>query len=314
MPPPYPAGRGFNTQPPEGGWKAVRKNDRSGRRFNTQPPEGGWLTARRYSTVHCVSTHSRPKAAGAALVIIPNAGMFQHTAARRRLGEFLAYANAELSFNTQPPEGGWPLPPNDENGKDDLFQHTAARRRLGFGSTSRQTPKRFQHTAARRRLESAAALPPATSCFNTQPPEGGWFYNVGHSKPRERVSTHSRPKAAGGIQGAGCRHRRCFNTQPPEGGWANPRSSVSESALFQHTAARRRLGFGSFSSNVAEAVSTHSRPKAAGLGLNKTPVRITVSTHSRPKAAGMAAFALKFHAGVSTHSRPKAAGWQNITA
>ena len=35
--------RGFNTQPPEGGWvsEACYKCHR-GRGFNTQPPEGGW--------------------------------------------------------------------------------------------------------------------------------------------------------------------------------------------------------------------------------------------------------------------------------
>ena len=35
-------------------------------------------------------------------------------------------------------------------------------------------------------------------CFNTQPPEGGWFLLLNHA-----VYTF------------------CFNTQPPEGGWAH---------------------------------------------------------------------------------------------
>ncbi|KIC12103.1 hypothetical protein MCC93_04740 [Morococcus cerebrosus] len=59
---------------------------------------------------------------------------------------------------------------------DDLFQHTAARRRLG-GFRPHQHPERG---------------------FNTQPPEGGW---IALTKPPFRevhVSTHSRPKAAGG--------------------------------------------------------------------------------------------------------------------
>ena len=34
-------------------------------------------------------------------------------------------------------------------------------------------------------------------------------------------------------------------------------------------------------------VSTHSRPKAAGIVLLPSPPYITVSTHSRPKAAGL---------------------------
>ena len=33
-------------------------------------------------------------------------------------------------------------------------------------------------------------------CFNTQPPEGGWFPFL-QSRGRIMVSTHSRPKAAG---------------------------------------------------------------------------------------------------------------------
>ena len=36
------ANRGFNTQPPEGGWCLVIHFDQRERCFNTQPPEGGW--------------------------------------------------------------------------------------------------------------------------------------------------------------------------------------------------------------------------------------------------------------------------------
>ena len=34
--------RGFNTQPPEGGWDRPRAGRRDKNGFNTQPPEGGW--------------------------------------------------------------------------------------------------------------------------------------------------------------------------------------------------------------------------------------------------------------------------------
>ena len=33
--------------------------------------------------------------------------------------------------------------------------------------------------------------------FNTQPPEGGWFFKQFVSNIQHKVSTHSRPKAAG---------------------------------------------------------------------------------------------------------------------
>ena len=56
--------------------------------------------------------------------------------------------------------------------------------------------------------------------------------------------------------------------------------------VFQHTAARRRLG--GKGCNVASDgwVSTHSRPKAAGVELDEPVEPTVVSTHSRPKAAG----------------------------
>ena len=55
--------------------------------------------------------------------------------------------------------------------------------------------------------------------------------------------------------------------------------------VFQHTAARRRLE--AYSAKLAEvsAVSTHSRPKAAGKSTLAFRRDWLVSTHSRPKAA-----------------------------
>ena len=78
--------------------------------------------------------------------------MFQHTAARRRLGKDATRMADSL-----------------------LFQHTAARRRLVMDQHQAVADLEFQHTAARRRLERQ----------NREKP---------HQK---RVSTHSRPKAAG---------------------------------------------------------------------------------------------------------------------
>ena len=56
-----------------------------------------------------------------------------------------------------------------------------------------------------------------------------------------KVSTHSRPKAAGRHRRQTDQSRRRFNTQPPEGGWY----------------------VGGYGTGIAD-VSTHSRPKAAG--------------------------------------------------
>ena len=76
--------------------------------FNTQPPEGGWIAYDFLRLASNVSTHSRPKAAGARFLALISSRKFQHTAARRRL---VALAQSAR------------LPGQ--------FQHTAARRRLG---------------------------------------------------------------------------------------------------------------------------------------------------------------------------------------
>ena len=144
---------------------------------------------------------------------------FQHTAARRRLVHWWFCCATVPSFNTQPPEGGWSLQYNaplcipyrfntqpPEGGWADgakamvydiLFQHTAARRRLDALLKSNTIPSMFQHTAARRRL-----APDKDEAIIVD-----WFQ---HTAARRRlgfkrlvylvvarVSTHSRPKAAG---------------------------------------------------------------------------------------------------------------------
>ena len=59
--------RHFNSQPPEGGWTGTQNVRTTATDFNSQPPEGGWLdSAAIPETQEGISTHSRPKAAGAA--------------------------------------------------------------------------------------------------------------------------------------------------------------------------------------------------------------------------------------------------------
>ena len=143
--------------------------------FNTQPPEDGWREQMRDLEWTGVSTHSRPKAAGKAA---------------------LPHESKRKCFNTQPPEGGW------------------------YGQRIQQVLLRlFQHTAARRRLARRPAVRPCRAGFNTQPPEGGWVETSRIYMNYSKVSTHSRPKAAGGMFELG-------------------RALI---VLFQHTAARRRL-------------------------------------------------------------------------
>ena len=144
----------------------------------------------------------------------------------------------------------------------------------------------FQHTAARRRLGLVDVWCVwGKICFNTQPPEGGW-----ELQRKSASATHS------------------FNTQPPEGGWSDDAIKSAEKSMFQHTAARRRLGLSEKQNARSQKVSTHSRPKAAGLSWLTPLITVLVSTHSRPKAAGRGYLQAAFWQNVSTHSRPKAAG------
>ena len=81
-----------------------------------------------------------------------------------------------LCFNTQPPEGGW----------------------LGF-RPSRCKKYCFNTQPPEGGWFSYDALFCLRYGFNTQPPEGGWSRILGISTVSISVSTHSRPKAAGGF-------------------------------------------------------------------------------------------------------------------
>ena len=150
---------------------------------------------------------------------IQNLSQFQHTAARRRLGIPL--------FSLKTPAG---------------FQHTAARRRLGTAASKQPHLRWFQHTAARRRLGTSPKSCGATLWFQHTAARRRLVWAASQIGDHENVSTHSRPKAAGGINPAHDRAVKSFNTQPPEGGWLYRSVSPMLSAGFQHTAARRRLG------------------------------------------------------------------------
>ena len=186
-----------------------------------------------------------------------------------------------LSFNTQPPEGGW----------------LSSRSSLPFHT-------RFNTQPPEGGCCQAWFAPYRCACFNTQPPEGGCGC-IPAARTKHDVSTHSRPKAAGPLvaqigsdwlfQHTAARRRlfcdffqrcalRCFNTQPPEGGC---------NLIYKFILSTR--------------VSTHSRPKAAGRHGSAVRVCGYVSTHSRPKAAGTRIVVCNLCRTVSTHSRPKAA-------
>ena len=87
--------------------------------------------------------------------------MFQHTAARRRLGQPSAEENAFTEgFNTQPPEGGWH---NRVAGIAYAWQVSTHSRPKAAGWAHERAAEMvgmFQHTAARRRLANRGHKPP----------------------------------------------------------------------------------------------------------------------------------------------------------
>ena len=213
--------------------------------FNTQPPEGGWMagyyaqedkaqfqhTAARRRLVHLipnlcrpqnVSTHSRPKAAGYySCGIFYFRDGFQHTAARRRLDtDYIPALHTTISFNTQPPEGGWGFVSKQERAF--LVSTHSRPKAAGFIVISLIVGQEVSTHSRPKAAGTVWAIPHwSLPCFNTQPPEGGWDNSNGEPLLYITVSTHSRPKAAGAAI-------------PP---------ASAKLCLFQHTAARRRLVF-----------------------------------------------------------------------
>ena len=121
----------FNTQPPEGGWGDESPKRQNPIRFNTQPPEGGWrMTPRAFCGVSVFQHTAARRRLGPRFRHADQSIRFQHTAARRRLGSRATPYQALISFNTQPPEGGWAYC-RTAGLQAASFQHTAARRRLG---------------------------------------------------------------------------------------------------------------------------------------------------------------------------------------
>ena len=121
--------------------------------FNTQPPEGGWRVKIISTVLNMVSTHSRPKAAGAGSSNNPNAfKKFQHTAARRRLARTITTTNPKRLFQHTAARRRLGPRPYPRPYRRQVFQHTAARRRLALFGCGQTPSVWFQHTAARRRL------------------------------------------------------------------------------------------------------------------------------------------------------------------
>ena len=103
--------------------------------------------------------------------------------------------------------------------------------------------------------------------FNTQPPEGGWFYI---------------PSILQVIS--------CFNTQPPEGGWRWHIRLARLRLAFQHTAARRRLVGLAAIATVIKRFNT--QPPEGGWSTRSRYATSTTSFNTQPPEGGWQAFEL----------------------
>ena len=296
----------FNTQPPEGGWTALGAVIYTHRQFqHTAARRRLDITnyADKFKTK--VSTHSRPKAAGALRREHGLTQQFQHTATRRRLVRYSWYQERTV-----------------------MFQHTAARRRL---ASYFKVYKEIQYVSTHSRPKAAGQTSGQFGkgfevSTHSRPKAAG--RRVDHHRLQRDVSTHSRPKAAGSTLEQLQLVRHGFNTQPPEGGWHSQADSPTQpkgfntqppeggwlilcqakhGLQFQHTAARRRLAVSRLI--YLPLICFNTQPPEGGWLLNVyyNP-DVGVSTHSRPKAAGQGLTGPQGQRGVSTHSRPKAAG------
>ena len=156
---------------------------------------------------------------------------------------------------------------------------------LGNQLKTKHQNGRFQHTAARRRLEIISTPECLCTCFNTQPPEGGWFCSIRfilifdlfqHTAARRRLDNDDRAII----------FRILFQHTAARRRLGNAAYSLVPAQLFQHTAARRRLAL-TTCTNITRVWFQHTaarrrleKDKSTQIGAH------FVSTHSRPKAAG----------------------------
>ena len=148
----------------------------------------------------------------------------------------------------------------------------------------------------------------------------------------DKVSTHSRPKAAGNTARRQ-RRRRCVSTHSRPKAAGVIMTTTSPSLKVSTHSRPKAAGTWKQDNGCRASVSTHSRPKAAGrknplsvllrwfqhtaarrrLGqqLDNIFSSVEVSTHSRPKAAGAQAFCCSIYCN-SFNTQPPEGGWANI--
>ena len=234
-----------------------------------------------------VSTHSHPKVAAEA-------------APEPTLGD--------LRFNTQPPEGGCPLPERPWQPAPPRFNTQPPEggcllkilHSTFCGVSTHSHPKvaaDLRHNTKIDFLVSTHSHPKVAATtgnfwrgssrsFNTQPPEGG-CEGVQKWQKTPAVSTHSHPKVAAAIYCVRLLSSVCFNTQPPEGGCAKPSNVSAWSDSFNTQPPEGGCGR---DRGLRPAVSCFNTQPPEG-GCQPQPradAPRAVSTHSHPKVAARA--------------------------
>ena len=168
-----------------------------------------------------------------------------------------------------------------------MFQHTAARRRLVHNQNLLSL---FWLVSTHSRPKAAGCIKfqrwVVCWCFNTQPPEGGWwsifkniigFFLFQHTAARRRLARFA----------SSVRKSKWFQHTAARRRLGKTMTRQYQACLFQHTAARRRLGQSYERRDASNCFNT--QPPEGGWGLyRKCRDCGSVSTHSRPKAAGSA--------------------------
>ena len=122
-------------------------------------------------------------------------------------------------------------------------------------------------------------------CFNSQPPEGGW--GRGAQNPAQGNRFNSQPPEGGWSSHLICLTiaRNRFNSQPPEGGWFCTPECANNDKRFNSQPPEGCWDFINRLGERAQAVSTHSRPKAAGCMIFKNILK-AVCFNSQPPEGG----------------------------
>ena len=165
--------------------------------FNTQPHEGGCNQPTSWCRSICKFQHTaaRRRLRGFFKFDL-HAARFQHTAARRRLHRQCVklWVKSEVSTHSRTKAAAVLTV---------LFilskpVSTHSRTKAAAAYLRVNQPELFVSTHSR--TKAAAPQPPSlvltSTCFNTQPHEGGCDYDIKHRQWDSEVSTHSRTKAA----------------------------------------------------------------------------------------------------------------------